>query len=267
MAVGVSGLRGPSAASRVATEVPCTEEGPAHRQHQPMVVPPATETQGRRMDAVKDPVRLTVYGARGQNGRRHRLLVEPVEHLEGSGVATIQNEPTVENRAMETTQKSSTLILHPVQSTVDGVPGRSGVSAASLAAKVDTRRGLGHAINRLLTTVENCARETHSRVKSAPDHHAQFLEAGATGTSGLSAVPRVDSGDRRFADGPATILLRCTMENNAMETHSIQSAVSSNTARSTEHGARGLSGHSTPLISENERIRWTTRFQKKRWTF
>lgn len=57
------------------------------------------------------------------------------------------------------------------------MPGPIGPSAASHAAKVDTRRGQGHATNRLQTTEANFARETHSRPKSAPDNHAVDIPA------------------------------------------------------------------------------------------
>jgi len=53
-----------------------------------------------------------------------------------------------------------------------GAPGPNGPSAASLAAKVDTRRGQEPATNRLQTMEANCAREMHSRLKFAPDNHA-----------------------------------------------------------------------------------------------
>lgn len=56
MVVGVSGQRGPSAASPVATEELCTEEGPVRYQHRRMVEPLARETRGRRTGAAMDPV-------------------------------------------------------------------------------------------------------------------------------------------------------------------------------------------------------------------
>lgn len=58
----------------------------------------------------------------------------------------------------------------------------------------------------------------------------QFLEAGATGSSGTSVVQRVDSEDKRSAEESATTRLLCLMENNAKETRSTQSAVSLSTA-------------------------------------
>lgn len=56
MAVGVSGLHGPSAASRVATEELCSGEGPVQHQHRLTVERLATETPDRRTGAAKDPV-------------------------------------------------------------------------------------------------------------------------------------------------------------------------------------------------------------------
>jgi hypothetical protein len=267
MAVGRRGPRGPSAASRVATEEQCTEEGRAQYQHRPTEAPLAMETPGRRTGAANHHVRLTVRGVPGLNGVKHRLPVVSVEHLRGSGVATIRNERSAESHAMETTLKSSTLISHPVRSTAVGVNGPIIPSAASLAAKVVIRRDRDPATDRLQTMEENCAKEMHFRPKSARDDHARFPAAGATGSSGPCVVRRVDLVDRRSAEGSATIPLRCTMENNAKETRSTQSAASSSTALSTVHGVHGRNGRSTPLLSESERIRWTIPFQKTVWTF